>query len=796
MMNKLIAVISLLIPAVLQVVPCHAQPEGEASYRYRQWDAEWITPPATDTQAYGVYLFRKEISLPALPTALRVHVSADNRYQLYVNDRQVGMGPIRGDIEHWNYETLDLAPYLKPGTNVVSARVWNEGPEKMAEAQVSLQTAFILQGLSDEGKVLNTDKTWLCVRDSSYSIPVGQRSFGYSVVPPTEQIDMRHHIRRWYDTGYDTTGWRNARTLGKGTPKQTIGIDIGKVWRLVPSPIPSPELKPERLAEVRKAEGVKIPKGFPAQAADIVVPPNTKASILLDNRVLTNAYPLIRFSGGQGDTIRLTFGESLYKGFAKGNRNEVEGKTMIGRTDQVISDGTPNQEFTTLSYRTYRYVIISVNTGSRPLTIHDFSATFTGYPFQLKARLDSDDKELQQILTIGWRTARLCAVETYMDCPFYEQLQYIGDGRIQALVSLFNAGDDRLVKNMITLADNSRQPEGITLSRYPTRNPQIIPTFTLWYIGMLHDYLMYGSDPDFIKDKLPAERQIMGYFGRLQAADGSLKNLPNWAYVDWTFGKGWMRGMSPVGADGYSAVLDLQLLLAYQYAAQLETHGGMNDYVTLYRAKADQLAATIRAKYWNSERRLFADTSARDSFSQHANSLAILAGLLTPDEAKAVGRTLLTDTTLVPASIYFRYYLHAALIRAGLGNEYLSWLDVWRKNIELGLTTWAETSQVESARSDCHAWGSSPNIEFFRTLLGIDSAAPNFRQVRIAPHLGDIKKIGGEMALPAGNLSVQYERRGADGLRATLVLPQGVTGTFVWNGQTHTLTSGTNQLNL
>ena len=53
----------------------------------------------------------------------------------------------------------------------------------------------------------------------------------------------------------------------------------------------------------------------------------------------------------------------------------------------------------------------------------------------------------------------------------------------------------------------------------------------------------------------------------------------------------------------------------------------------------------------------------------------------------------------------------------------------------LGLTTWAE--MPEPTRSDCHAWGASPNIEFFRILLGIDSNAPGFKSIRIAPSLGD-----------------------------------------------------------
>jgi hypothetical protein len=93
--------------------------------------------------------------------------------------------------------------------------------------------------------------------------------------------------------------------------------------------------------------------------------------------------------------------------------------------------------------------------------------TFTGYPFQLNAKFDANNDTLNKILEIGWRTARSCAMETYMDCPYYEQLQYIGDSRIQALVTLYNSGDDRLVRNAINQMDHSRIAEGITLSRHP-----------------------------------------------------------------------------------------------------------------------------------------------------------------------------------------------------------------------------------------------------------------------------------------------------------------------------------------
>ena len=101
--------------------------------------------------------------------------------------------------------------------------------------------------------------------------------------------------------------------------------------------------------------------------------------------------------------------------------------------------------------------------------------------------------------------------------------------------------------------------------------------------------------------------------------------------------------------------------------------------------------------------------------------------------------------------------------------------------MKLGLTTWAETP--EPSRSDCHAWGSSPNIEFYRTVLGIDSDAPGFGKIRIEPSLGNLKKVSGTMPHPKGTIGADYtvDRHGK--LTAVLSIPEGVEGTFVWKGR-------------
>ena len=154
----------------------------------------------------------------------------------------------------------------------------------------------------------------------------------------------------------------------------------------------------------------------------------------------------------------------------------------------------------------------------------------------------------------------------------------------------------------------------------------------------------------------------------------------------------------------------------------------------------------------------------------------------------------LSDTTLTQATIYFRYYLNQALQKAGLGDRLLDNLKVWDDQMALGLTTWAE--QPEPSRSDCHAWGASPNIEFFRIVLGIDSDGPGFSKVRIAPSLGELKEASGSIPHPQGDVAVRYHVGKRGELFAEISLPDAVEGTFVWKGETRPLRGGTQTINI
>src|SRR3989339_965985 len=125
----------------------------------KPWSAKWISFPENSNSQYGVYLFRKEILIKTKPEKFIIHVSADNRYKLYINGVYVTNGPARSHLFKWNFESIDISTYLHSGRNIISSIVWNFA-EHRPLAQISGQTGFIIQGNTKDENSINSDTSW------------------------------------------------------------------------------------------------------------------------------------------------------------------------------------------------------------------------------------------------------------------------------------------------------------------------------------------------------------------------------------------------------------------------------------------------------------------------------------------------------------------------------------------------------------------------------------------------------------------------------------------------------------
>ena len=820
-------------------------PSTTANWTNQYWPARWILHPTAPARQYGIYHFRKAIDLPQKPARFVVHVSADNRYRLFVNGKSVALGPARSDLQNWNYETLDLAPFLQAGRNVLAAQVWYMG-EGAPFSQMSYQLGFLLQGDGETEKGANTDATWKILQNAAYS-PIKNdipKLKTYIVAGDGDRVDAALYPWGWEQPNYDDKAWVNAKPLGFQTKPRGLGTDGN--WGLVPRTIPMMEEGMVRLATVRRTENGKMDNAFLQGKSPVTVPANTKAVFLMDQGHLTNAYPELTVSRGKDAVVTLSYAEALIDAQGKkGNRNEVNGRTMRGFDDQFVANGDAKRTFRPLWFRTYRYLQLTVETKGESLILDDLVGQFTGYPFQQKAQFVANestasadrpgastpgtstpgtstpgtstlgtstpgtstpgDTTLKAIWDVGWRTARLCAGETYYDCPYYEQLQYTGDTRIQSMISLYVTGDDRLMRKAIMDYDHSRFNDGLTQSRYPSADFQVIPTFSLFWVCMIHDYWMHRQDDAFVKSMLPGMLSVLNWHEQRIAKTGLNGPLEWWNFVDWSDwknAKDEVAGGVPAGArKGGSSILSLQQAYTYMRAGDLLAHYGKNEQAEYYRELARRLNKAVYAQCWNAERGLFADqpirqagTPDKNAFSQHANILAVLTNAVPVEQQAALMQKVLTDASLTQATFYFKFYLFEALKKTGMGDQFIAQLKPWRDMLAMGLTTFAENP--EPTRSDCHAWSASPLYEFLSITCGIRPGEPGFRTVRIEPFLGDLKTVEGKVPHPLGDVAVQFQKTPAGGLSGTVTLPANLTGTLRWKGKTLPLKAGKQTVSL
>lgn len=765
------------------------------------WDASWISVPGSPEYGYGVYLYRNKISIDQVPGEFIVHVSADNRYKLYINGKLTGLGPARSDPDHWNYETYDLSEFLHEGENVIAAEVWNFGPYK-PWAQLSLFSAFIVQGSGSLSSQLNTPGTWKCrALDAIQPVEVSQADLGtFIIVGPGDRVDGRSYPWGWKTVAFDDSGWSAPETKFPGASKG-VGTDI--THALVPRTIPAMELREINPPVVRKQDQEIIDEAADVPFSITPVPANTKTQILLDQEELVTAYPHLKISGGRDAKIWISYAESLFddKG-RKPHRDSVAGMHFVGNSDLIISDGGKSRTYNTLWFRTFRYILLEIETKSDPLIIESFEPLFTAYPFREKGWFHSDDPQVAPIWEVGWRTARLCANELYYDCPYYEQMQYVGDTRIQALISLYVDGDDRLMKKAITDYYHSIIPEGLTQSRYPTEPRQVIPTYSLFWISMISDYIWHRNDYAFAAQYLVNIQHVLQWFeNRIDPETGMLGGIEYWPFVDWTEEWPWdnekrIGGVPPGGQEGQSSIITFQYAMTLNQAAELFDIFGLEKLAADYRTLAGELIESTRKHCWDEARKLFADTPGMNSYSQHANTFALLAGAIKKEDQAIFMEEVMRDPALIQASLYFRYYVNRAAIEAGLGHKYLSMLQPWRRMLGSGLTTFAEIPDTERTRSDCHAWSASPLYELLATVAGIMPAAPGFGKLIIEPHPGGLGFIDAGMPHPKGMITVDltFGKNGA--VKGTVTLPPGLDGIFVWDHQTIDIVPGKQKIKL
>ena len=792
--------------------------DAQPQWHIGRWPSKWIGHPDLNDPP-GVMVFRRTFELID-PAAIRVHLSADERYILYVDGERRGRGPERGDRCNWFFESYDLI--LDPGFHTVVMQVWALGRDAPL-AQISVRPGMILAC---------EDPTWNSLLGTGVAPWEVKRLGGYNPFENPIGFGVGCNFSldgAAFDWGFergDGDGWVEVAEGPEGISAGGFGqhgqYGMMDEHRLRPALLPAMMEQPwakgrVRHVEDRSWEGFLRPQaerdlgaehagwdGLLYGTSSLTIPAHTTRRVLIDLEDYVCAYPRLICSGGEGAEIRMLWAESLYEGElaswraayrgTKGNRDAIEGKTFIGTGDRFLPDGGSERAFEPLWWRAGRYVEVQVETQEAPLTLNALTFLETRYPLSPETQFRADDDRLTDIWPLMVRALQMCAHETYMDCPYYEQLMYVGDTRLEILVTYCLTGDTRLPRKAIEMFDVSRLPNHLTQSRYPCRHTQVIPPFSLWWCGLVFDFAKWRDDPAFVRRMMPGVREILDAFASYRNAEGLVEAPPGWNYMDWVREPGWHTGTPPDGEAGVSGILNWHYVLMLTRVAELEAWLGEPENAARWRRYASEVAEAAMTTFWDESRGLLADDITHTYFSEHSQCLALLGDRIGSEKRARLIEGLLDDGDLARTTIYFSHYLFETLRLVGRVDRIFERLETWFELPDLGFRTTREAP--EPSRSDCHAWGAHPIYHSYATILGVRPGDFGFETVEIRPALGPLTSIEATLPHPRGEIAVTLEREGEMGLSGEVRLPKGLRGFLHYGGHALVLEPGAQSIDL
>ena len=787
------------------------QPIDEASWIGLSGD---VPPPPPLEESVGAhvvldggsgefFLFRRDFDFPG--GELRFDVSADERFTLLLDGKAVARGPHRSIPSHWYYETYSVSG-LEAGPHRLEAVVQRlRGHAPLAQTSWR-GGSFILKADGVCDSLLTTGKSqWKAARLYGTVMTPAKEShtFGAGSACVVSGTDILHEAPE--DAAFLLSEVVRGPVMANPFGIRTPG------WRLHPTE------RPDTIHERRTPGGVVAVRtggGFAgtwrmADASDprtgafesllksgapLVVPTNSSACVLWDLGDYFCAYPELRVSGGRGTVVRWGWTESLRDSRGrKSDRDKFDGLCASQAfIDEFRPDGRSAGFFSSPWWRCGKWCVLSIETSGEPLVVESLSVAETRYPLSIDGFFRSDDPSLSEIWGICRRGMEMCANEMLFDCPYYEQQMYPGDTRIQLLVMNALTRDDRMTRFAMGIYDHGRTPDGQVGMNYPTRAEQASSTYTLCWVLMFRDYMMWHDNEPWLRARMPGARSALWGMEAYAGPDGLLRDLPGWSFMDHTFGKN--GGSAPEGqaGQGVSAANNLLYVLALRSVADVEDALGEAHMAARWRERADRVSESAMRVFWDEGRGLVADTPAHDCFSEHAQCLAILSGVVVGSRRDAAFRGLIDSRDLVRASSYFSHYLFETYAACGRMDLFFPRLETWRNYLAHGLKTPCETDSL-ACRSDCHAWSSSPIYHFAANVAGIRPDAPFFRKVEVAPQPGALGRVDVRVPHPNGTVDARLSFA-EGGVSGSVTLPAGVDGTFRWRGRSIALTSGRNEI--
>ena len=713
--------------------------------------ALWIY--ANDRPSDVVFYYFKKTFEAKAGDRFTVDLSADTRYQFYLNGSLICDGPCQGAAHLKYYESADASRALVDGENEILVKVQYVGNSNFHIVYRKDRPALWFDGKlisGDNCTPIGSDASWLCLRDDSVKF---NHFLGiHNSMPPYEEwledeILTPVTVSNWFEPSIATNGF---------SPWGTI-----QPYSLHKRPIPQMKEHPARaMTAVKQGEGY----------------------VIYDAGEYTTAKVYLTLNAPKGSTVKATYAECCSFGQPTGAaatdkrvRDDImaEGSRIDGCADIIHARGG-KQTYTSFWFRAFRYIKLEYGAEC------EVEAPMIGdyfYPLDEAGSFACSNELYEKMWHVSRNTLLCCTHETYVDCPYYEQGQYSMDGALEMLYTFRASSDRQMPLKFLSDLAASQTPEGMICANYPTSVTQIIPDFTLFWVLAVRDYLRYTGDVKSVASFMGTVDKALEAFEVLKNDKGLIGPTKYWAYVDWV--PGWLRGVPHHGDKSPLTVTCLMYAAALRAASELAITLGRSTRAKDYLERAEEMAAAVKANCYDSEAGLFRDTPDYRFFSQHTTVWAVLSGAVTGEEAGAlVDRTFQSTEKVEKCTFSMNHYFFRALEKANRYCYAPALFEGWEKMLALHCTTWCENP--DKPRSECHAWSSAPTYEFSAMVLGVYPTSDGYDTVRIKPEVKSlpINWARGSVPTVKGEINVDWSLNGSF-FSMEVTLPEGVTATVV-----------------
>ena len=700
----------------------------------------FIAPKQVNTDK-ALYEFSKNVDFKKACKG-KINLYASCRYTLYVNGEYICEGPCRSAVDVRYYETVEVD--FKEGNNSIVAVVMHlTNVMELSSGFKDVRPMLVLRAETEE-KIIETDTTWKCEQIVSNELKNANTLYNrIAFIPPFEHI-----------TGKKKTVELPLEKCGQfdfeGIERNVHGI--GTPVYLEPRPIPM--IYPQAPVELKV---INSGEGF----------------VELDSCEYTTAK--VEFDLKAGCTYKILYAECYQFGEEKNLRDDIRGE-LRGAYDVVCAE--EDMTFSPFWYRAFRFVRIECENPLQNVT--GARAYRVNYPFDITGSFECSDESYNKMWDISINTLKCCTHEIYMDCPFYEQQQYVMDSAIECAATMRLTHDVKMVKKCIGEFAASQQPSGLLCANYPCSYVQIIPGFSFFFVFLLKDYLEYSADTEFAARYTGVIDKIFACFDNQIREKGYIYNSKFWDYQDWV--PTWYAGKAPVEEGEAITLYNMYYACALRDAAYICRKVGRDGLASDYEARYESVVNMLNTLCFDEAKGMYRDGSGSDNYSVHTAIWSILSGVATGDKAELMAKNLF-NTEICRPTFSMNYYLFRAIEQSGIYHKAFDVLDGWKVMIDNHCTTWCENPG--NPRSECHAWSCAPTHELSSNVLGVKYSFEN--EINIVPSIGSLTYAKGRVPTRFGFVDVQWNIKDGvftivvdspEGVDKNLAMPDGTVYTF------------------